>query len=86
MKPEAPFHAFAYDATMMILDAIEKVGVVGSDGSLTIDRMKLRDALYATKNHKGLPKNQNPPLPTLYSPEDITNEVTVEYENYYWQI
>ncbi len=57
MKPEAPFHAFAYDATMMILDAIEKVGVAGSDGSLTIDRMKLRDALYATKNHKGLTGN-----------------------------
>jgi branched-chain amino acid transport system substrate-binding protein len=57
MKPEAPFHAYAYDATMMILNAIEKVGVTGSDGSLTIDRMKLRDALYTTKNFKGLTGN-----------------------------
>lgn len=53
-KPEAPFHAYAYDAAMMILQAIEKVGVAGSDGSLSIDRMKLRDALYATKNYKGM--------------------------------
>jgi branched-chain amino acid transport system substrate-binding protein len=57
IKPEAPFHAFAYDATMMILKAIDKVGQVGSDGSLTIDRMKLRDALYATKNLKGMTGN-----------------------------
>jgi branched-chain amino acid transport system substrate-binding protein len=53
-KPEAPFHAFAYDATMLILKAIDKVAVAGSDGSLTIDRMKLRDALYATKDYKGM--------------------------------
>ena len=57
MKPEAPFHAYSYDATLMILKAVDKVAVVGSDGSLTIDRMKLRDALYATKNHKGLTGN-----------------------------
>ncbi|MBN2126471.1 MAG: branched-chain amino acid ABC transporter substrate-binding protein [Deltaproteobacteria bacterium] len=54
IKPEAPFHAHAYDATMMILNAIEKVGVEGPDGSLSIDRMKLRDALYATKNFQGM--------------------------------
>jgi len=53
-KPEAPFHAFAYDATMLILKAIDKVAVAGSDGSLTIDRWVLRDALYATKGFKGM--------------------------------
>ena len=53
-KPEAPFHAHAYDATMMILKAIDQVAVEGSDGTLTIDRMKLRDALYATKEIKGM--------------------------------
>ena len=53
-KPEAPFHAHAYDATMMILKAIDQVAVEGSDGSLTIDRMKLRNALYATKGLKGM--------------------------------
>jgi len=39
---------------MMILKAIDKVAEAGSDGSLTIDRMKLRDALYATKDMKGM--------------------------------
>ena len=57
MKPEAPFHAYSYDAAMMILKAVEQVAMAGSDGSLTIDRMKLRDALYSTKNHKGLTGN-----------------------------
>lgn len=53
-KPEAPFHAYAYDAAMMILKAVDKVAVAGSNGSLTIDRMKLRDALYATKGYSGM--------------------------------
>ncbi|MFH2220085.1 MAG: branched-chain amino acid ABC transporter substrate-binding protein [Pseudomonadota bacterium] len=54
IKVEAPFHAHGYDATMMILQAIDAVAVEGPDGSLAIDRMKLRDALYATKNFKGM--------------------------------
>jgi branched-chain amino acid transport system substrate-binding protein len=54
-KPDAKLlHAFAYDATMLILKAIEKVAVLDSNGSLTIDRMKLRHALYATKDFKGM--------------------------------
>ncbi len=53
-KPEAPFHAHAYDAAMVILKAVEKVAKVGSDGSLTIDRMELRNAMYATKGYKGM--------------------------------
>ena len=53
-KPLAPFHAHGYDAAMIIFNAIEKVAVKAADGSLTIDRGKLRDALYATKGHKGL--------------------------------
>jgi branched-chain amino acid transport system substrate-binding protein len=53
-KPLAPFHAHAYDAAMIIFAAIEKVAQKAPDGSLTIDRGKLRDALYATKGFKGL--------------------------------
>jgi branched-chain amino acid transport system substrate-binding protein len=53
-KPIAPFHAHAYDATMMVLNAINKVAVVGKDGNLYIGRKALRDALYATKGMKGL--------------------------------
>ena len=50
----APFHAHAYDATLMILDAIKKVAVKQPDGTLCIGRKALRDALYATKGLKGL--------------------------------
>jgi len=53
-KPLAPFHAHAYDAALMIFAAIEKVAKKQPDGSLCIGRKALRDALYATKNLKGL--------------------------------
>jgi branched-chain amino acid transport system substrate-binding protein len=53
-KPIAPFHAHAYDATLMIFAAIEKVGKKAPDGTLYIGRQKLRDALYATKKFKAL--------------------------------
>ena len=56
-KPIAPFHAHAYDAAMMIFAAIEKVAKKGPDGTLYIGRKALRDALYATKNFKGLTGN-----------------------------
>jgi branched-chain amino acid transport system substrate-binding protein len=53
-KPLAPFHAHAYDATMMALKAIDKVAVEDPDGTLYIGRKALRDALYATKGMQGL--------------------------------
>jgi branched-chain amino acid transport system substrate-binding protein len=56
-KPLAPFHAHAYDAAMIIFEAIEKVGKTDQDGTLYIGRQSLRDALYATKNYKGLTGN-----------------------------
>jgi branched-chain amino acid transport system substrate-binding protein len=56
-KPIAPFHAHGYDAAMIIFAAIEKVGKVAPDGTLHIGRQQLRDALYATKNLKGLTGN-----------------------------
>jgi branched-chain amino acid transport system substrate-binding protein len=51
--PTAPFHAHAYDATNMILKAIEKVAVE-SDGTLYIPRQALRDAIYATSGMDGI--------------------------------
>ncbi len=56
-KPIAPFHAHAYDGAMLIFAAIEKVAKKGPDGTLCIGRKALRDALYATKNFKGLTGN-----------------------------
>jgi branched-chain amino acid transport system substrate-binding protein len=53
-EPTAPFHAHAFDATNMILDAIEAVAVEGSDGTLLIGRQALRDALFATSGMAGI--------------------------------
>ncbi len=54
LEPTAPFHAHAFDATMMLLDAIEAVGVEAADGTLLIGRQALRDALYATSGYTGI--------------------------------
>lgn len=53
-EPISIFHAHAYDAFMMIKAAIEKVAVVDADGTVHIGRQALRDAMYATKDYKGL--------------------------------
>jgi branched-chain amino acid transport system substrate-binding protein len=52
----APFHAHAFDATNMVLNAIEAEGVTqqGSDGTLLIGRQALRDALFATSGLEGI--------------------------------
>ena len=56
-EPISIFHAHSYDAFMIIKAAIEKVAVVDADGTLHIGRQALRDALFATKDFKGLTGN-----------------------------
>lgn len=46
--PSAGFWGHAYDATTMLLKAIDTVAVVQDDGSLLIDRAALREALSAS--------------------------------------
>ncbi len=53
-EPTAPFHAHAFDATNMILDAIEEVAQQADDGTLLIGRQALRDALFATSGMTGI--------------------------------
>ena len=55
--PISIFHAHAYDAMMIIIAAIEKVAVQDADGTLHIGRQAFRDAMYATKDFKGLTGN-----------------------------
>jgi branched-chain amino acid transport system substrate-binding protein len=55
--PVSIFHAHAFDAANMIFAAIEKVAVQDADGTLHIPRQALRDAMYATKDFKGLTGN-----------------------------
>jgi len=53
-KPLSIFHAHAYDATNILFNALEKVAVQGADGTLYVPKGALRDALYATKDFKGI--------------------------------
>ncbi|KAA3658543.1 MAG: branched-chain amino acid ABC transporter substrate-binding protein [Chloroflexi bacterium] len=53
-EPLSVFHAHAFDATNMVLDAIEAVAQEGSDGTLLIGRQDLRDALFATSGMAGI--------------------------------
>jgi branched-chain amino acid transport system substrate-binding protein len=55
--PPSGFHAFAYDCTNMIFDAIEKATQTGADGTLLIGRQALRDAMTATSGFNGLSGN-----------------------------
>ncbi|MCB0155664.1 MAG: branched-chain amino acid ABC transporter substrate-binding protein [Anaerolineae bacterium] len=52
--PTASFHAHTYDATNLILDAIENVAQKDATGNLIIGRQALRDALYATRDFEGI--------------------------------
>jgi branched-chain amino acid transport system substrate-binding protein len=52
--PPSGFHAHAYDATNILLNAIEAVAQVGDDGTILIGRQALRDAITATANFNGL--------------------------------
>ena len=52
--PPSGFHAFAYDGTNILLDAIEKVAVVDDDGTLHVGRQALRDAIVGVTDYTGL--------------------------------
>jgi len=52
--PISVFHAHAFDAVNMVLAAIDKVGLDGSDGTLFIPRTALRDAFLATSGFDGI--------------------------------
>jgi branched-chain amino acid transport system substrate-binding protein len=52
--PLSIFHAHAYDATNIIFAALEKVAVVQEDGTIYVPRQALRDAIFATKDFKGI--------------------------------
>jgi branched-chain amino acid transport system substrate-binding protein len=55
--PPSGFHAHAYDATNILLNGIEAVGVQGADGTLHIPRQALRDWIYGLENYDGLTGN-----------------------------
>jgi branched-chain amino acid transport system substrate-binding protein len=52
--PLSVFHAHAYDAANVVFEAIEKVAIDNGDGSLSIPRQALRDAVFDTKGYQGV--------------------------------
>jgi branched-chain amino acid transport system substrate-binding protein len=52
--PPSGFHAHAYDATMLLLNAINDVAQEDADGNLLIGRQALRDALSSVSGYEGL--------------------------------
>ena len=53
-EPPSAFHLHAYDGAMILLNAIKQVAVVDKDGTIHIPRKALCQALFATKDYKGL--------------------------------
>jgi branched-chain amino acid transport system substrate-binding protein len=53
-QPLSIFHAHAYDATVMVMAALEAVALTGADGTTFIPRTAYREALFATKDLQGL--------------------------------
>ncbi len=56
-KPISAFHAHAYDAMMILAEAIKKAAVVLEDGTIYIPRTALRDAVAETQNFQGITGN-----------------------------
>ena len=53
-EPTAPFHAHTYDATVLVLTAIQEVGEVGDDGTMRVGKQALRDYLNQVSDFDGL--------------------------------
>lgn len=53
-EPLSVFHAHAFDAAQVLFAAIEDVAIDNGDGSLSIPRQALRDAVFATSGFDGI--------------------------------
>ncbi len=52
--PPSGYHAHAYDATNLLLNALEAVAVIQEDGAVSFGRQAIRDAIAATEDYPGL--------------------------------
>ncbi|GIS99422.1 MAG: hypothetical protein CM1200mP26_11350 [Acidimicrobiales bacterium] len=53
-KPSAAFWAHAYDATTLLLEAIDAASYVDEDGALVIDRAGVREWLNGVTDYEGM--------------------------------
>jgi len=54
IDPFSIYHAYAYDATMLIFATIEKAAIQTPDGMLYVPRQALREAMVATRDFPGI--------------------------------
>jgi len=54
MEPAVSYFLSAYDAATMLFHTIEKAATMKEDGTVIIERQKMRDALYAGKPFNGI--------------------------------
>jgi branched-chain amino acid transport system substrate-binding protein len=52
--PIGMYHPFAYDAATLLLKAIDQVALPGDDGSLMVDPLAVREAMYNNVKFQGL--------------------------------
>jgi branched-chain amino acid transport system substrate-binding protein len=52
--PQGPAAAYGFDAASVLFDAIVRAAVTADDGSLTMSRAALHEAVYATREYFGL--------------------------------
>jgi branched-chain amino acid transport system substrate-binding protein len=53
-SPISVFHAHAFDAMNILMNAIKTAAVQNADGSLTISRVAVKDAVLNTQNYQGI--------------------------------
>jgi branched-chain amino acid transport system substrate-binding protein len=53
-NPTSTFHAHAFDAMNMLFAAIKDTAIQQSDGTIVIPRTAFKDAMFATKDYKGI--------------------------------
>jgi branched-chain amino acid transport system substrate-binding protein len=73
--PMSAFHAHAYDAAMLIFEAIERVAVQTPDGGLHIPRQGLREAMVSIREFPGITGNL-----TCNPNGDCANPIIAVYE------
>lgn len=83
--PPSGYHAFAYDAGMMVFQAIESVAVVDPDGTVHIPRQALRDAMYAIRDFQGITgtlscNNDNPDSEVVEEGDCATGKALAIYQ------
>lgn len=59
VNPLTDFHAYAYDAANLLLNAVTTVAVQDEQGTLHVDPLAVREAIYRQTNFPGLTGNLN---------------------------